>query len=155
MASIDVLTAALDDAGVTYELLEHARTDRAADEAATLGIPPNEVGKTIVVTAGKANVRVVLPASERIDMHKLRDLLGAGKEPHLLTEVDLARSYPGFELGAVPPLGGREDEVVVDRRIAALEHVIFEAGQHNRSVRVPAAELVTATGARVADVCAD
>ncbi len=155
MASIDVLRAALDDAGVTYELLEHARTDRAADEAATLGIPPNEVGKTIVVTAGDANVRVVVPASERIDLHKLRDLLGAGKELHLLSEVDLARTYPGFELGAVPPIGGRTDELVVDRRIATLEHVVFEAGQHDRSVRVPAAALVSATGARVADVCAD
>jgi hypothetical protein len=32
---------------------------------------------------------------------------------------------------------------------------VFEAGQHDHSVRVPAAELVSATGARVADVCAD
>jgi Ala-tRNA(Pro) deacylase len=155
MASIELLKAALDEAGVTYELLEHARTDRAADEAETLGIPANEVGKTIVVTAGDANVRVVLPASERMDLHKLRDLLEVGKELHLLTEVDLARQYPGFELGAVPPLGGREDAVVVDRRIAALEHVVFEAGQHDHSVRVPSAELVSASGARVADVCAD
>jgi Ala-tRNA(Pro) deacylase len=151
----DALTKALDSAGVAYELLEHARTDRAADEAAALGLAPNEVAKTIVVTAGGENTRVLLPASDRVDLHKLRDLLETGKELHLLSEDDLGRDYPEFELGAVPPLGGRADAVVVDRRIADLERVVFEAGEHDRSVRVSAADLVAATGARVADVCAD
>jgi Ala-tRNA(Pro) deacylase len=150
-----MFTEALDAAGVAYELLEHERTDRASDEAAALGVSPNEVAKTIVVTAGETNVRVVLPASERIDMHKLRDLLETGKELHLLTEDALARDYPEFELGAVPPLGGRADEVIVDRRIGELDQVALEAGSHNRSVRIAAADLVSATGARVADISAD
>jgi Ala-tRNA(Pro) deacylase len=155
MASTNALTEALDRAGVTYELLEHSRTDRATDEAAALGLRPNEVAKTIVVTTGEDNYRVILPASDRIDMHKLRELLDTGKDLHLLTEEALGRDYPEFELGAVPPLGGREDGVVLDRRVAALEQVVFEAGEHERSVRVPTAALVSVSGARVADVCAD
>jgi Ala-tRNA(Pro) deacylase len=155
MASTNALTEALDRVGVTYELLEHARTDRAADEAAALGLRQSEVAKTIVVTTGEENVRVVLPASERIDMHKLRELLGAGKELHLVPEEALGTDYPEFELGAVPPVGGREDAVIVDRRLAALAEVIFEAGEHERSVRVTTAELLSATDARVGDVCAD
>jgi Ala-tRNA(Pro) deacylase len=155
MASTNPLTEALDRAGVGYEVLEHSRTDRAADEAAALGLRPNEVAKTIVVTAGDENLRVILPASERIDMHKLRELLDAGKELHLLTEEQLGRDYPEFELGAVPPLGGRDDGVVVDSRVARLEQVVFEAGEHDRSIRVPTAELVSTIGARVGDVCAD
>ena len=155
MGNTSPLTDALERAGATYELLEHSRTDRAADEAAALGLRPNEVAKTIVVTAGEGNVRVLLPASERIDMHKLRDLLDAGKELHLLTESELGRDYPEFELGAVPPLGGREDAVVVDRRLASLSHVVFEAGEHDRSVRMAAQDLVSAAGARVADVSVD
>jgi Ala-tRNA(Pro) deacylase len=146
---------ALDAGGTPYELLEHDRTDRATDEAAALGLSPADVAKTIVVTAGEANVRVVLPASERIDMHKLRDLLDTGKELHLLTEDALARDYPEFELGAVPPLGGRADEVIVDRRVGERDRIALEAGSHDRSVRIAAADLVSATNARVADVCAD
>jgi len=149
------LTAALDRLGIGYELLEHARTDRAADEAAALGLDPDEIAKTIVVTTGAENLRVLLPASERLDMHKLRDLLEAGKELHLLTEEALGSEYPEFELGAVPPVGGRDDGVVVDRRIAALERVVFEAGVHDRSARVRTADLVIRAAARVADVCAD
>lgn len=88
-------------------------------------------------------------------MHKLRDLLDAGKELHLLSEQALGREYPEFELGAVPPAGGRDDAVVVDSRVAALEQVVFEAGVHDRSVRVTTADLISLTRARVADVSAD
>jgi len=155
MPRTESLTAALDRLGIPFELLDHERTDRAGDEAAALGLSPSEVAKTIVVTTGSENVRVLLPAAQRIDMHKLRDVLEGGKEVHLLTEDALGSEYPEFELGAVPPLGGRDDAVVVDRRVSALERVVFEAGAHDRSVRVAVADLVTLSGARVADVCAD
>lgn len=155
MAYSNALTETLDGAGIAYELLDHTPTDRAAEEAAALGLRPNEVSKTIVLTAESGNVRVLLPASERIDMHKLRDLLDAGKELHLLSEQALGREYPEFELGAVPPVGGRADAVVVDSRVAALEQVVFEAGVHDRSVRVTTADLISLTRARVADVSAD
>ena len=155
MAYSNALTEALDRAGTAYEILDHKPTDRAADEATALGLRPNEVVKTIVVTAGEGNLRVLLPASERIDMHKLRDLLGAGKELHLLSEDALRRDYPEFELGAVPPAGGREDAVVVDSRVAALDQVVLEAGTHDRSVRVAAADVISLTKARIADICAD
>jgi Ala-tRNA(Pro) deacylase len=149
------LTVALDDHGIPYEVLDHPRTDTAVGEAEALGLDPQDVAKTIVCSIGERNVRVVLPASERIDMHKLRDLLEVGKELHLLTEEDLAESYGDFELGAVPPFGGPDDEVVVDRRIAERRDVVFEAGDHSHSVKVAATDLVSLAGRRVADICAD
>lgn len=155
MSLSNALTQTLDSSGIAYELLEHAPTDRATEEASALGLRPNEVAKTIVLTSGAGNLRVLLPASDRIDMHKLRDLLDAGKELHLLNEAAMVRDYPEFELGAVPPLGGREDAVVVDSRVAALDQVVFEAGTHDRSVRVGTADLISLTRARVADVSAD
>jgi len=149
------LTKALADHGIPYELLEHPRTDRAVDEAVVLGLEPQDVAKTIVLSSGERNVRVVLPASERIDMHKLRQLLETGKELHLLTEEQLEREYGEFELGAVPPVGGADDEVIIDHRIAARRNVVFEAGDHDHSVRIDASDLVSFAGGRVADVCAD
>ena len=52
--------------------------------------------------------RAVLPASERLDLRKLGDFARrpASKKVHLASEEALARDYPEFELGAVPPLGG-------------------------------------------------
>jgi Ala-tRNA(Pro) deacylase len=148
------VTRLLEETGVDFDVLEHAHTERAVDEAAALGIGPEEVAKTLVLVAPGMNVRAVLAASERIDLHKVAAVLGlSGKKVHLASEDDLARSYPDFELGAVPPLGGREDRVVVDERLAGRDSVVLEAGAHDRSVRLKAADLVRLSQAQVADIC--
>jgi prolyl-tRNA editing enzyme YbaK/EbsC (Cys-tRNA(Pro) deacylase) len=148
------VTGFLEEAGVDFDVLEHARTERAADEAAALGIEPEEVAKTLVLVAPGGNLRAVLAASARVDLHKVAALLGVGgKKVRLASEDELARDYPEFELGAVPPLSGREDQVIVDERLAGRDSLVLEAGSHDRSVRLKAAELVRLTGALMADIC--
>jgi Ala-tRNA(Pro) deacylase len=147
------VTRFLDEAGVDFDVLDHAHTERAADEAAALGIAPEEVAKTLVLVAPTGNVRAVLAASERIDVHKVAAVLGiGGKKVHLASEDDLARDYSDFELGAVPPFGGPDDDVLVDEELAARDSVVLEAGTHERSVRLKAADLLRLTQAQVADI---
>jgi Ala-tRNA(Pro) deacylase len=150
------LTRVLDEAEARYEVLPHAHTESALAEAETLGLE-SDVGKTLVVSTPEGYVRAVLPASERIDFRKLRDVRGgARKKVHLASEADLARDYPEFDLGAVPPIGGaRRDPVVVDSRLAQRDSVVFEAGSHEESVRIATADLLRLTEAVVADICVD
>ena len=144
----------LEEAGIEFDVLEHARTERAAEEAAALGIRPEEVAKTLVLVASSGYVRAVVAASERIDLRKVAATLGvSGKKVHLASEDSLARDYADFELGAVPPFGGREDQVLVDERLAERDSVVVEAGSHERSVRLKASDLVRLTKAQVADIC--
>jgi Ala-tRNA(Pro) deacylase len=148
------VTSFLEEAGVDFDVLEHVHTERAADEAAALGIGPEEVAKTLVLVAPSGNVRAVLAASERIDLHKVAAVLGVGgKKMHLASEDELARDYPDVELGAVPPFGGREDQVIVDERLAGRDSVVLEAGSHNRSVRLKTVDLMRLARAQVADIC--
>jgi Ala-tRNA(Pro) deacylase len=147
------VTSVLDQAGVEYELLSHAHTESAAEEAEALGLPPRAVAKTLVLAAGEDHVRVVLPASERIDLRKVRDYLEGGKSIHLATEDELAGDYPEFELGAVPPFGGASDHVLVDSRVMEQPSVVLEAGTHEQSVRLATADLLKLTKADVVDVC--
>lgn len=156
MATQDV-TGLLDAQGVEYELLSHPHTESALAEADALGLDPADVAKTLVVETPDGYTRVVLPASERLDLGKLGELLGTGKKKvQLASEDALARDYPEFELGAVPPLGGsRRDPVVLDQRLAERESVVLEAGSHDESVRVARADLVRLTQARVGDVSQD
>jgi Ala-tRNA(Pro) deacylase len=156
MATSD-LTSTLEEAGVEYELLPHAHTETAVAEAEALGLEPADVAKTLVVKTPEGYLRTVIPASRRLDLHKLRELSGGGRHKiHLATENDLRSDFPEFELGAVPPLGGAQrNPVVVDERVSERETIVLEAGSHDQSVRIATAELVRATGARVADICED
>ena len=155
MNARDVVTTALADANVHFELLPHPRTERALAEAWALSVPSGEVAKTLVLRTPDGFLRAVLPASERLDLPKLRTVVGGGKRTHLATEQDLAREYPEFELGAVPPFGGsRSDPVLLDARLADRESMVVEAGVHDVSIRLLTSDLLRVIGdARVADIC--
>ena len=159
MTSLDILRAELD-----YELIPHRRTETALEEATSLGLPPDEIAKTIVlhvVVKGELTTqtnwgRAVLPASERLDLHKVRRLFGESREVRLATEPELAEFYPEFELGAVPPFGGRHDDVVViDLRLASKESLVFDGGTHDQSVRMRTTDVISLTNAMMADICQD
>jgi Ala-tRNA(Pro) deacylase len=149
------VTSVLEEAGIDHDVLEHEHTERAADEAKALGVATEEVAKTLVLASPSGNVRTVLPASERLDLGKVADLLEAAhKEVHLATEDDMKRDYPDFDLGAVPPFGGKEgDRVIIDVRLAERDSIVLEAGSHERSVRLKSVDLVRLTQAQVADIC--
>jgi Ala-tRNA(Pro) deacylase len=151
------LTSVLDDAGAEYELLRHDHTERATAEALALGIPAAEVAKTLIVRTGSGHVRALIPASERVDIRKLREIVGESKDAvQLATEEEMARDYPEFPLGAVPPLGGAQsDPVIVDRRLLEHEWLVFEAGSHDDSIRVKTADFLRIARAQTADLCHD
>lgn len=139
---------------VSYELIPHRRTTTAREEAAAVGVAADDVAKTVVLSTDDGFVRVVVPASERLDIGKARTLLGGGKRTRLLTEEELAGAYPMFELGAVAPFGGPEgDRVLLDRRLLEHDQVVLDAGSHSESVRLATSDLSVLTHAEVADLC--
>jgi Ala-tRNA(Pro) deacylase len=149
------LVRQLDAIGVPYELIAHRPTQTALEEAEALDVQASRVAKTIVLTTSVGFVRAVLPASRRLDLDKVRDLLGT-KRVELASEHVLARRYPDFDLGAVPPLAGSpDDRVLVDGRLVGGKTVLIEAGAHDQSLRLKIADLIALTGALLGDLCKD
>jgi len=145
----------LEEAHVDYELIPHPRTETAADEAKALGVEPSQVAKTLVLTTPDGFVRIVLPASERFDASKVRSALET-RDVQLAPEDVLAREYPEFELGAVPPIAGaRRDRVLIDRRLLEQDSVVVEAGTHEQSLRLKTTDLARIADASLADLCQD
>jgi Ala-tRNA(Pro) deacylase len=143
----------LDDEQIAYELIPHRRTETALAEADALGVEARQVAKTIVLTTPTGLVRAVLPASERLDLHKVRDLLGT-THVELATEDVLVGAFPEFELGAVPPIPGlTHDRVLVDVRLCENQFVLVEAGTHEQSLRLRTADLIALETALPADIC--
>jgi Ala-tRNA(Pro) deacylase len=154
MTIVDLAQELADEHVVDFELIRHRHTETARAEAAEVGLPSDEVGKTIVLVGDHGFVRAVIPASERLDLHKVRPLIGCGAGARLATEEELAGAYPMFELGAVPPFGGPTgDAAIVDHRLALLESVVVEAGTHERSIRLPTRDLIRIAEAQIADIC--
>lgn len=98
----------------------------------------------------------IVPASERVDLHKLRGLLGASKSLRLATEKEIAAAFPMLEVGAVPPIGPMLPRAeVVDRRLLKEDRIICTGGDHRHSVFLDPRDVVRIADAKVADVCID
>jgi Ala-tRNA(Pro) deacylase len=145
----------LERAGFDYDVIDHRRTETARDEAEAIGVPPEQVAKTVVLTTVEGYVRAVVAASDHLDLHKARRLLGGDKHARLATEAELVFAYPMYELGAVPPFGvPAGDRVLFDQRLAERDSVLLEAGSHKESLRIKTADLLALTKAEVADIAA-
>jgi Ala-tRNA(Pro) deacylase len=147
----DALIEVLRHEHVAYELIPHHHTETAVAEAKALGVDPHQVAKTLILTTPFGLVRAVLAASDRLDLEKARFVLGT-PEVELATEETLIGAYPEFELGAVPPIGGAYDRVLVDTRLFDSEFIVLEAGTHDESVRLRTSDLRTVADAEVADL---
>jgi Ala-tRNA(Pro) deacylase len=152
MTITEPLTLHLDREDIRYQLLRHPRTYTATDEARALGISADEFAKTVVLQTEHGLVRVIVPASHRVDPEKVRRLLDLLREPRLATEAELTGAYPEFELGAVPPVAGPHDRVVVDSSLADRDTIVVETGSHAEAVRLRTRDLLVDALAEVGDI---
>lgn len=147
----DALVDVLRREHVSYELLPHRHTETAIAEAKALDIEPDQVGKTLILKTPSGYARAVLRAGDRLDLEKARRTLGT-PDIELADEIELVGAYPEFELGAVPPIGGPFDRVLVDERVFDHPFLVFEAGTHDESIRLRTGELLSIAEAEVADL---
>lgn len=147
----DALMEALRRERVKYELFPHRHTETALAEAEALHADPHQVVKTLILTTPDGYVRAVLRAVDRLDLGKARLELGS-QEVALANEVDLVGAYPEFELGAIPPVGGDHDRVLVDEHVFDNTFILLEAGTHGESILLRAGDLLSLADAEVADL---
>src|SRR5437763_16316239 len=98
------VTQQLHTRGVPFEAIAHQQAYSAIGEARALGIDASEVLKTVAMRVAGGYALMAVPATCRLDMHLVQAAVG---DPHVrrATEEELLRSFPGIELGALPPLG--------------------------------------------------
>jgi Ala-tRNA(Pro) deacylase len=151
--SMTTVTEDLARKHLRHEILPHRRTRTANEEAAAVGVPREEVAKTVVFVTPRGYVRAVVPASEKVDVGRVRTVL-ADPAARLATEIELVFGYPMFELGAIPPFGGPHgDRTIVDPELLEREAIVFEAGSQHESVRMRPADVVTLSRAELAPIC--
>jgi Ala-tRNA(Pro) deacylase len=153
--AIDRTTRHLDGLGIAYEVVEHEQAFGATSEAEAAGVRPENAAKSVLLHDGEGYRLVVIQASDRLDLGKVRDLLEVSrKDLRLVTEDEMSTEFREFELGAIPPLGEMlPAPEIVDRRLLEHDRVLCNAGEHTHSVLLDPNDIVRASAAQVADVC--
>ena len=136
------VTEHLEARGVPFEPIAHQQAYTSIAEARALGIGASEVLKTVAVRVAGGYALRAVPATCRLDMHLVRAAVGDG-HVRLATEEELLRDFPGFELGALPPLGSLLGApLYLDQQVLQHETVAFAAGSQTESVQLRTADLL-------------
>jgi prolyl-tRNA editing enzyme YbaK/EbsC (Cys-tRNA(Pro) deacylase) len=134
------------------EIIEaHASTATVADAAATLGVEPGRIAKTLAVRVQGEVFLLVTRGDARLDNAKTRAAFG-GRPRMLGPEETLALT--GHEIGGVCPFGVASPlPVYLDVSLRDFDTVYPAAGSRNSSVRVKPARLAELFDDRWTDVC--
>lgn len=150
---IEAVTSFLERRGVPYEVVEHDATYSAVAEARAAAADPEAMAKTVALHDHDGYRLAVVPATERLDVRRARELLAASHHLRLATEQELERDFPAFEVGAMPPFGTKPLAEVIDVRLLAHDRIVCGGGDHRRSVRIDPVDLLRITEPRVGDIC--
>jgi Ala-tRNA(Pro) deacylase len=155
-AGIDAVHRYLDEQGVAHDVVDHEQTFSAAQEAKAAGVPPDHAAKTMVLREDREYMLAVIPASHRLDLHKVRDALEASSGLRLASEAEMEADFAVFDVGAVPPLGPVEPTAsAVDERLLEHDRILCSGGDHRHSVLLDPRDLARLSDAKIADLCED
>ena len=153
-SGIDAVVRFLDEKGVDCEVVEHRQTFTAVAEGRAAGVAPDHVAKTVLLHADGGYCMAVLPASDRLDVGRLRDLLEDAGHLRLATEDEMRHDFEMFDVGAVPPFGPMlEAPEVMDERLLEFDRILCSGGDHRHSLLVDPRDIVRVAQPKVADIC--
>jgi CheY-like chemotaxis protein/prolyl-tRNA editing enzyme YbaK/EbsC (Cys-tRNA(Pro) deacylase) len=112
--------------GISFEEHQHPPVFTASHLAHSEHMTGRRVAKTVLLSVKDRPLMVVLPASCRLDLDRVRDVVGP--DARLAREAEIQDWFPGCCLGAVPPLRLRKDQsVLMDRSLAHLGLIVMPA----------------------------
>lgn len=147
---------ALEAAGVAHTAHPYDH-DPAADvgyglEAAqVLGVPAEQVFKTLMAAVDGELTVAVVPVTGTLDLKALAHAVGGKKA--VMADKAVAERVTGYVLGGISPLGQRTAHpTVVDESVELFDTVFVSGGRRGLDVELGPADLVRLTGAVVAPI---
>ena len=143
----------LDQMGIRYELREYKvdPQDLAAETvAAKIGLPPEQVFKTLVARGDRNGVCLAaIPGDQELNLKALAAV--AGERKIQLVPVKELQSLTGYIRGGVTALAAKRDfPVYVDETIELFDVVSISAGVRGLQILIAPADYLRATRARLA-----
>ncbi len=134
------LEAYLREHQAPFQLQHHAHAFGAQKIAESEHIPGKIVAKTVIALADNDMIALVLPASHRADLNKVRTALGV-KEIRLAHEGEFAATFPDCEVGTMPPFVNLYGiQAYVDKSLAEQETIVFPVGTYTDTMSLKYAD---------------
>jgi Cys-tRNA(Pro)/Cys-tRNA(Cys) deacylase len=145
----------LDGQTAPYEVIVYPDMIHDALEVARhVGLPPENVYKTLVVLAddpGFKPMLIMVAADTSLDLKKVAQAVGA-KKAHMARHAD-AEKLTGLKVGGISALAllNRGFDIYLDEWATLLDYIVVSAGQRGFNLRLSVDDLIRVTGAQLID----
>jgi Cys-tRNA(Pro)/Cys-tRNA(Cys) deacylase len=149
------ITRLLDSKKIPYEVFELPSEEKtgAIETAARLGISPEMVFKTIVVTRTKGkSILAIVPAPSEVDLKLVAKAVNE-KKVALPTQRE-AEEMTGLQAGGISPLAliNKGFQVLLDQSAANFTEIHISGGQRGLNIRLPVQALLQLTNGKLAEI---
>lgn len=147
----------LEAAGIAFSVHEYDRGDDLKDfgreAAAALGLPFDQVFKTLVVESEHGLAVAIVPVSCKLSMKLFAVALGLKRVA--MADPSAAERSSGYVVGGISPLGQRKVlPTVIDETVELFDEVYVSGGRRGMDIALRPADLVALLDAVVAPITA-
>jgi Cys-tRNA(Pro)/Cys-tRNA(Cys) deacylase len=139
---------------IAYKVYEYPASERdAVVVAAEMGVPAEQVFKTLVVLRPpKKPMLVMIAADRQLDLKKMANAVGEKKVR--MAGHNEAEGLTGLQVGGISALAllNKGFAVFLDKSAESFEQIYVSAGRRGLDIQLAVRDLVKVTGARVVDV---
>lgn len=148
-------TVALTAAGVVFSVhtYDHDPAARSfgMEAVEALGLPAEQMFKTLVVDTGAGLAVAVVPVSGSLDLKAMASALGVKRVE--MARPEAAERSSGYVVGGISPLGQkRRLPTVVDESAGLFDIIFVSGGRRGMDIGLAPTDLIAVSEARVADI---
>ena len=147
----------LEAADIAFTVHEYERGeslhDFGAEAAEKLGLDPDQVFKTLLVTADGAQAVAIVPVSGKLALKAVGKAIGAKRVE--MCDPTVAERITGYVRGGISPFGQKKRlPTVIDELALAFDRIYVSGGKRGLDIGVAPGDLVALLDATVADIAA-
>ncbi|MHA2788802.1 Cys-tRNA(Pro) deacylase [Corynebacterium sp. S7] len=148
--------AVLTEKQIPYRLDIHEADPKSAkgfalDASEVMGVPPEQVFKTLMAEVDGEHVVAVVPANRTLNLKQLAKA-GGGKHAAMM-DRSRAQVVTGYIAGGISPIGQKHSHrVFLDESAILQDEIYLSAGRRGWSLIIAPDDVLRATGGSYADI---
>ena len=150
-------TRALDAAGIDYQIHEYVHEgegDYGLEAARRLGLDPDRVFKTLLVTcqgAATGEAVAIVPVSTRLGLKAISAAVGAKRAD--MCDPGRAERLTGYVVGGISPIGQKKSlPTVLDESATDWPTIFVSGGRRGLDIEIAPDDLLAITDGRLAPI---